>query len=115
LQIQALLTQDEVTRAHSSLDAAGLLFEQIKSRPLFSSTSTKGKGSDNIHLTPIDRLPFHALKSRSAKCTTFSLSSMYGMVFTRLLYTSHFCMTGIRRSFCTTIFIQNDSSARRFP
>ncbi|KAG6970929.1 hypothetical protein JG687_00002331, partial [Phytophthora cactorum] len=44
LQIQALLTQDEFTRAHSSTDAAGLLFEQIKSRLPFSSTSTKGRG-----------------------------------------------------------------------
>ncbi|KAF1788778.1 hypothetical protein GQ600_17437 [Phytophthora cactorum] len=30
--VQALRTQDEVTRAHSSTDAAGLLFEQIESR-----------------------------------------------------------------------------------
>ncbi|KAF1787150.1 hypothetical protein GQ600_9568 [Phytophthora cactorum] len=44
LQIQALLTQDEVTRAHSSTDVAGLLFEQIKSRLPFSSKSTKGRG-----------------------------------------------------------------------
>ncbi|KAG6974973.1 hypothetical protein JG688_00002763, partial [Phytophthora aleatoria] len=49
-------------------------FEQIKSRLPFSSTSTKGRGRSNIHLTPIDRLPFQALKSRSAKCTTFSLA-----------------------------------------
>ncbi|KAF1785561.1 hypothetical protein GQ600_15983 [Phytophthora cactorum] len=34
----------EVARAHSSTDAAGLLFEQIKSRLPFSSTSTKGRG-----------------------------------------------------------------------
>ncbi|KAF1786696.1 hypothetical protein GQ600_9696 [Phytophthora cactorum] len=44
LQVQALRTQDEVTRAHSSTDAAGLLFEQIESRLPFSSTSTKGRG-----------------------------------------------------------------------
>ncbi|KAF1795340.1 hypothetical protein GQ600_14237 [Phytophthora cactorum] len=56
LQIQALLTQDEATRAHSSTDTAGLLFEQIKSRLPFSSTSTKGRDRSNIHLTPIDRL-----------------------------------------------------------
>ncbi|KAG6952734.1 hypothetical protein JG687_00012819, partial [Phytophthora cactorum] len=39
----ALLTQDEVTREHSSTDAAGLVFEQIQSRLPFSSTSTKGR------------------------------------------------------------------------
>ncbi|KAF1785621.1 hypothetical protein GQ600_10408 [Phytophthora cactorum] len=64
----------EVARAHSSTDAAGLLFEQIKSRLPFSSTSTKGRGRSNIHLTPIDRLPFQAFNSRSAKCKTFSLT-----------------------------------------
>ncbi|OWY93823.1 hypothetical protein PHMEG_00036630, partial [Phytophthora megakarya] len=30
LLIQNLLTQDEIRRAHSSTDAAGLLFEQVK-------------------------------------------------------------------------------------
>ncbi|OWZ00469.1 hypothetical protein PHMEG_00028334 [Phytophthora megakarya] len=43
LLIQQLLTQDEIKRAHSSTDVAGLLFEQVKTRLPFSSTSTKGR------------------------------------------------------------------------
>ncbi|EGZ15637.1 hypothetical protein PHYSODRAFT_506316 [Phytophthora sojae] len=41
--VEALLTSDEVLRAHSSLDSAGLLFEQVKNRLPFSSTSSKGR------------------------------------------------------------------------
>ncbi|EGZ25580.1 hypothetical protein PHYSODRAFT_434770, partial [Phytophthora sojae] len=41
--VEALLTSDEVLRAHSSLDSAGLRFEQVKNRIPFSSTSSKGR------------------------------------------------------------------------
>ncbi|ETO73021.1 hypothetical protein F444_11001 [Phytophthora nicotianae P1976] len=43
LLIEALLTQEELKRAHSSSDAAGLLFEQIKGRLPFASSSGKGR------------------------------------------------------------------------
>ncbi|ETO70300.1 hypothetical protein F444_13198 [Phytophthora nicotianae P1976] len=43
LLIEALLTQEEFKRVHSSSDAAGLLFEQIKNRLLFASSSGKGR------------------------------------------------------------------------
>ncbi|KAG6942110.1 hypothetical protein JG687_00019257 [Phytophthora cactorum] len=100
LQIQALLTQDEVTRAHSSTDVAGLLFEQIKSRLPFSSKSTKGRGRSNMHLTPIDRLPFQALKSRSANVRHFLL---------------HLCMEWFLLDFCVpAIFAWREFAALRF-
>ncbi|ETP46647.1 hypothetical protein F442_07138 [Phytophthora nicotianae P10297] len=43
LLIEALLTQEELKRVHRSSDAAGLLFEQIKGRLPFASSSGKGR------------------------------------------------------------------------
>ncbi|KAG6966414.1 hypothetical protein JG688_00006776, partial [Phytophthora aleatoria] len=124
LQIQALLTQDEVTREHSSTDAAGLVFEQIKSRLPFSSMSTKGRGRSNIHLTPIYRLPFQDLKSRSAKCTTFSLT--FSMTWFLLDFVYQPFLHGgnspvilhydfqTKRQFCTTFSVEVQNLPPRY-
>lgn len=59
--VEALLTSDEVLRAHSSLDSAGLLFEQVKNRLPFSSTSSKGRARR------LDQLSWRTLAREQAR------------------------------------------------
>ncbi|ETI29765.1 hypothetical protein F443_23119, partial [Phytophthora nicotianae P1569] len=42
--VESLLSNDEIHRAYSSLDSAGILFTQVVNRLPFSSSSSKGRG-----------------------------------------------------------------------